>query len=191
MSTRCNLQVQDNIKGEHILYRHCDGMPDGAGKEIKKFLSDYVKSVETPYDYEDITKGIIDDLGFEDEGTVAKDINYFYEIVVHPNTIFYTCYHVPVFRNYDINNIEEYPDCEEIECEEFNNCNIPKETIDKATDVIIDSKELLNYIDRRNKLLDELIEKVEFENHDLMIKFKKMLEVAYDSGYNVNKIDNI
>lgn len=191
MSTRCNLLIQDNVKGEHILYRHCDGMPDSAGEEIKNFLKEYVKNTNTSYNYEDISNGIINDLGFEDDGKVARDINYFYEIIVHPNTLFYTCWHVPVFAKYDIYDLEDNPDCEEIECEEFNNFNIPKETIDKATDVIIDSKELLKYIDRRNKLLDELIEKVEFENHDLMIKFKKMLEVAYDSGYNVNKIDNI
>lgn len=191
MSTRCNLLVQDNVKGEHILYRHCDGMPDSAGEEIKKFLKNYVKNTDTPYNHEDISNGIIDDLGFEDEGTVAGDINYFYEIIVHPNTIFYTCWHVPVFAKYDIYDLQDNPDCEEIECEEFNNCNIPKETIDKATDVIVDSKELLKYVDKKNKFIDELLSKFKFGSDVVKDKFKNMLDIAYDQGYNCSRIDNI
>ncbi len=191
MSTRCNLQVQDNIEGEHILYRHCDGMPDIAGNEIKNFLKEYVKNTNTTYNYEEISKGIIDQLGFEDEGTVAKDINYFYEIVVHPNTIFFTSWHVPVFGNYDIDNLEDNPDCEELECEEFNKCNIPKEIIDKATDVITDSKELLNYVDKKNKFIDELLSKVEFGSDVVKNKFRIMLDITYNQGYNCSRIDNI
>lgn len=191
MSTRCNLLVQDNVKGEHILYRHCDGMPDSAGEEIKNFLKEYVKNTDTPYNHEDISNGIIDDLGFEDEGTVAGDINYFYEIIVHPNTIFYTCWYVPVFAKYDIYDLEDNPDCEELECEEFNNCNIPKETIDKATDVIVDSKELLKYVDKKNKFIDELLSKVEFGSDVVKDKFKNMLDITYDQGYNCSRVDNI
>ena len=186
MSTRCNLQIQDNIEGEHILYRHCDGMPDSAGNEIKNFLNDYVKNTNTTYNYEEISKGIIEQLGFEDEGKVAKDINYFYEIVVHPNTIFYTCWHVPVFGNYDIDSLEDYPDCEE-----FNKCNIRKETINKSTDDIVDSKELLKYVDRRNKFLDELLDEVELNGGISRDKIMNMLKVTYDQGYNYNRVDNI
>lgn len=191
MSTRCNLLVQDNIKGEHILYRHCDGMPDSAGKQIKEYLKEYVMNTNTTYNYEDISNGIIDNLGFEDEGTVAKDINYFYEIIVHPNTIFYTCYHVPVFGNYDIDNIEEYPDCETVECEEFNKFTIPKETIDNTKEIITDSKDALKYVEERNNFLNKLIEK--YTNDDNISKdvFKESLKIAYNQGYNNRLIDTI
>lgn len=191
MSTRCNLLVQDNVKGEHILYRHCDGMPDSAGEEIKKFLKDYVKNTEIPYNYEDISNGIIDDLGFEDEGTVAGDINYFYEIIVYPNTIFYTCRHVPVFAKYDIYALDDNQDCEEIECEEFNNCNIPIETIEKAEDLIFDSKKLLKYVDERNKFIDKLMEKYTIEAGISKDAYRKALEVSYNQGYNNHLIESI
>lgn len=190
MSTRCNLLVQDNIKGEHILYRHCDGMPDSAGKQIKEYLKEYVTN-NTSYNYDDISNDIIEKLGFNEESKFAKDINYYYEIIVRPNTIFYTCYHVPVFGEYDIYNIEEYSNCETVECEEFNKFTIPKETIDNTKEIIVDSEEVLKYVEERNKFLNKLIEKYTNDADISKEVFKESLIAAYNQGYNNHLIDTI
>lgn len=192
MSTRCNIIIESSIhdNDDKILYRHCDGMPSSAGKEIKSELSEYVNNKDS-FDYGVIAKRFINNIDFEEEDSIAGDINYLYKITVYPSNIFYSCYYVPVFKKYDIENIDDDPDCELIECQDFNNCNIPMETIEKTNDVIVDSKKLLHYIDERNKFIDKLLEKYNNEVGISKDVYKKALEASYNQGYNYHLIDSI
>lgn len=40
MSTRANIRITEG-DGQILLYHHCDGYPEGVGKELKEFLKFY------------------------------------------------------------------------------------------------------------------------------------------------------
>ncbi len=59
MSTRCLTVIQDKDGKENcVMYRHCDGYPDGHGKELKDFLRgmEVVNGIQC--DYERVANGI-------------------------------------------------------------------------------------------------------------------------------------
>lgn len=198
MSTRCNIVVQSSISGQNILYKHCDGYPDGGiGDSLKKLLDYYTKNIEE-YDYVSLTNSILltyDDI-IKDE-KVAKDISYVYKIIVYTHTIFYTCYKVPVCGDYDIGNIDDEKDCSIIDSKEFNTYTsepINESNINNAECVIDDTKTLLEYTNTRNYFIDQLITKYKnsdkFDKKDIKL-ITELLKLSYDQGYNYKRLDNI
>lgn len=189
MPTRCNIIVQSGISGRNILYRHCDGYPDsGTGDDLKTVLEKYSKNVEE-YDYESLTKQILDSYDdIQEDDKVAKDISYLYEIVVYEHTIFYTCYKVSVMEDYDIDKEEN---CEVIECEEYNNVYTDKNQLESTKDVIYDAKTLLEYTNKRNYFIEQIIKKYRDSNTKDIKLVTELLKLSYDQGYNCSKLDNI
>lgn len=192
MPTRCNIIVQSGISGHNILYRHCDGYPDrGTGDDLKTVLEKYSKNVEE-YDYESLTKQILvsyDDIQEDDK--VARDISYLYEITLFNHTIFYTCYKVPVIGDYDIDNIDEDENCSIIECKEYNNVYTDKNQLESTKDVIDDAKTLLEYTNKRNYFIEQIIKKYRDSNTKDIKLVTELLKLSYDQGYNCSKLDNI
>lgn len=197
MSTRCNIIVQSGISSEqNILYKHCDGYPDGGiGDDLKTTLEEYSKSTEI-YDYETLTKYILnsyDDIREDDR--VAKDISYLYKINVYEHKIVYTCYKVPIMEDYDIDNIDEQENCEVIECEDYNNIytsnTINENNINSAEDVIDDARSLFEYTNKRNYFIDEVIKKYKDSNIKDIKLITELLKLSYDQGYNYSRLTNI
>ena len=192
MPTRCNIIVKSGISGRNILYRHCDGYPDhGTGDDLKIVLEKYSKNVEE-YDYESLTKQILvsyDDIQEDDK--VARDISYLYEITLFNHTIFYTCYKVPVIGDYDIDNIDEDENCSIIECKEYNNVYTDKNQLESTKDVIDDAKTLLEYTNKRNYFIEQIIKKYRDSNTKDINLVTELLKLSYDQGYNCSKLDNI
>ena len=192
MSTRCNIIVQSGISGRNILYRHCDGYPDrGTGDDLKIVLEKYSKNVEE-YDYESLTKQILDSYDdIQEDDKVARDISYLYEITLFNHTIFYTCYKVPVIGDYDIDNIDEDKNCSIIECKEYNNVYTDKNQLESTKDVIDDAKTLLEYTNKRNYFIEQIIKKYRDSNTKDIKLVTELLKLSYDQGYNCSKLDNI
>ena len=192
MPTRCNIIVQSGISGRNILYRHCDGYPDrGTGDDLKIVLEKYSKNVEE-YDYESLTKQILDSYDdIQEDDKVARDISYLYEITLFNHTIFYTCYKVPVIGDYDIDNIDEDENCSIIECKEYNNVYTDKNQLESIKDVIDDAKTLLEYTNKRNYFIEQIIKKYRDSNTKDIKLVTELLKLSYDQGYNCSKLDNI
>lgn len=189
MPTRCNIIVQSSISGRNILYRHCDGYPDnGTGDYLKIVLEKYSKNVEE-YDYESLTKQILgsyDDIQEDDK--VAKDISYLYFINVFNCTIFYTCYKVPVMGDYDIDDEEN---CKVIERKEYNNVYTDKNQLESTKDVIDDARTLLEYTNKRNYFIEQIIKKYRDSNTKDIKLVTELLKLSYDQGFNCSRLDNI
>ena len=192
MPTRCNIIVKSGISGRNILYRHCDGYPDsGTGDDLKIVLEKYSKNVEE-YDYESLTKQILDSYDdIQEDDKVARDISYLYEITLFNHTIFYTCYKVPVIGDYDIDNIDEDENCSIIECKEYNNVYTDKNQLESTKDVIDDAKTLLEYTNKRNYFIEQIIKKYRDSNTKDINLVTELLKLSYDQGYNCSKLDNI
>lgn len=192
MSTRCNIIVQSGITGRNILYRHCDGYSDsGTGDDLKAVLGKYSKTTKE-YDYETLTKHILDTYDdIREDDRVARDISYLYEITVFNHTIFYTCYKVPVIGDYDIDNIDEDENCSIIESKEYNNVYTDKSQLESTKDVIDDAKVLLNYANKRNYFIEQIIKKYKTSNTKDINLITELLKLSYDQGYNCSKLDNI
>ena len=192
MPTRCNIIVQSGISGHNILYRHCDGYPDcGTGDDLKTVLEKYSKNVEE-YDYESLTKQILvsyDDIQEDDK--VARDISYLYEITLFNHTIFYTCYKVPVIGDYDIDNIDEDENCSIIECKEYNNVYTDKNQLESTKEVIDDARSLLEYTNKRNYFIEQIIKKYRDSNTKDIKLVTELLKLSYDQGFNCSRLDNI
>ena len=192
MPTRCNIIVQSGISGRNILYRHCDGYPDrGTGDDLKIVLEKYSKNVEE-YDYESLTKQILgsyDDIQEDDK--VARDISYLYEITLFNHTIFYTCYKVPVIGDYGIDNIDEDENCSIIECKEYNNVYTDKNQLESTKDVIDDARTLLEYTNKRNYFIEQIIKKYRDSNTKDIKLVTELLKLSYDQGFNCSRLDNI
>ena len=192
MPTRCNIIVQSGISGHNILYRHCDGYPDrGTGDDLKTVLEKYSKNVEE-YDYESLTKQILDSYDdIQEDDKVARDISYLYEITLFNHTIFYTCYNVPVIGDYDIDNIDEDENCSIIECKEYNNVYTDKNQLESTKDVIDDARTLLEYTNKRNYFIEQIIKKYRDSNTKDIKLVTELLKLSYDQGYNCSRLDNI
>lgn len=192
MPTRCNIIVQSGISGRNILYRHCDGYPDsGTGDDLKAVLEKYSKTTKE-YDYETLTKHILDTYDdIREDDRVARDISYLYEITVFNHTIFYTCYKVPVIGDYDIDNIDEDENCSIIESKEYNNVYTDKSQLESTKDVIDDAKVLLDYANKRNYFIEQIIKKYEASNTKDINLITELLKLSYDQGYNCSRLDNI
>lgn len=192
MPTRCNIIVQSGITGRNILYRHCDGYPDsGTGDDLKAVLGKYSKTTKE-YDYETLTKHILDTYDdIREDDRVARDISYLYEITVFNHTIFYTCYKVPVIGDYDIDNIDEDENCSIIESKEYNNVYTNKSQLESTKDVIDDAKVLLDYANKRNYFIEQIIKKYKTSNTKDINLITELLKLSYDQGYNCSKLDNI
>ena len=192
MPTRCNIIVKSGISGRNILYRHCDGYPDsGTGDDLKAVLEKYSKNVEE-YDYESLTKQILDSYDdIQEDDKVARDISYLYEITLFNHTIFYTCYKVPVIGDYDIDNIDEDKNCSIIECKEYNNVYTDKNQLESTKDVIDDARQLLEYTNKRNYFIEQIIKKYRDSNTKDIKLVTELLKLSYDQGYNCSKLDNI
>ena len=192
MPTRCNIIVQSGISDRNILYRHCDGYPDsGTGDYLKIVLEKYSKNAEE-YDYESLTKQILgsyDDIQEDDK--VARDISYLYEITLFNHTIFYTCYKVPVIGDYDIDNIDEDENCSIIECKEYNNVYTDKNQLESTKDVIDDARTLLEYTNKRNYFIEQIIKKYRDSNTKDIKLVTELLKLSYDQGFNCSRLDNI
>ena len=192
MPTRCNIIVQSGISGHNILYRHCDGYPDrGTGDDLKIVLEKYSKNVEE-YDYESLTKQILDSYDdIQEDDKVARDISYLYEITLFNHTIFYTCYKVPVIGDYDIDNIDEDENCSIIECKEYNNVYTDKNQLESTKDVIDDARTLLEYTNKRNYFIEQIIKKYRDSNTKDIKLVTELLKLSYDQGFNCSRLDNI
>ena len=192
MHTRCNIIVQSGISGRNILYRHCDGYPDrGTGDDLKIVLEKYSKNVEE-YDYESLTKQILDSYDdIQEDDKVARDISYLYEITLFNHTIFYTCYKVPVIVDYDIDNIDEDENCSIIECKEYNNVYTDKNQLESTKDVIDDARTLLEYTNKRNYFIEQIIKKYRDSNTKDIKLVTELLKLSYDQGFNCSRLDNI
>lgn len=192
MPTRCNIIVQSGISGRNILYRHCDGYPDGGtGDDLKVVLEKYSKTTKE-YDYETLAKHILDTYDdIREDDRVARDISYLYEITVFNHTIFYTCYKVPVIGDYDIDNIDEDENCSIIESKEYNNVYTDKSQLECTKDVIDDAKVLLDYANKRNYFIEQIIKKYKTSNTKDINLITELLKLSYDQGYNCSKLDNI
>ena len=192
MPTRCNIIVQSGISGHNILYRHCDGYPDrGTGDDLKTVLEKYSKNVEE-YDYESLTKQILDSYDdIQEDDKVARDISYLYEITLFNHTIFYTCYKVPVIGDYDIDNIDEDENCSIIECKEYNNVYTDKNQLESTKDVIDDARTLLEYTNKRNYFIEQIIKKYRDSNTKDIKLVTELLKLSYDQGFNCSRLDNI
>ena len=192
MPTRCNIIVQSGISGCNILYRHCDGYPDrGTGDDLKAVLEKYSKNVEE-YDYESLTKQILDSYDdIQEDDKVARDISYLYEITLFNHTIFYTCYKVPVIGDYDIDNIDEDENCSIIECKEYNNVYTDKNQLESTKDVIDDARTLLEYTNKRNYFIEQIIKKYRDSNTKDIKLVTELLKLSYDQGFNCSRLDNI
>ena len=192
MPTRCNIIVQSGISGHNILYRHCDGYPDrGTGDDLKTVLEKYSKNVEE-YDYESLTKQILesyDDIHEDDK--VARDISYLYEITLFNHTIFYTCYKVPVIGDYDIDNIDEDENCKVIERKEYNHVYTDENNLESTKDVIDDARTLLEYTNKRNYFIEQIIKKYRDSNTKDIKLVTELLKLSYDQGFNCSRLDNI
>ena len=190
MPTRCNIIVKSGISGRNILYRHCDGYPDsGTGDDLKIVLEKYSKNVEE-YDYESLTKQILDSYDdIQEDDKFARDISYLYEITLFNHTIFYTCYKVPVIGDYDIDNIDE--DCSIIECKEYNNVYTDKNQLESTKEVIDDARQLLEYTNKRNYFIEQIIKKYRDSNTKDIKLVTELLKLSYDQGYNCSRLDNI
>lgn len=192
MPTRCNIIVQSGISGHNILYRHCDGYPDrGTGDDLKAVLEKYSKNVEE-YDYESLTKQILDSYDdIQEDDKVARDISYLYEITLFNHTIFYTCYKVPVIGDYDIDNIDEDENCSIIECKEYNNVYTDKNQLESTKEVIDDARTLLEYTNKRNYFIEQIIKKYRDSNTKDIKLVTELLKLSYDQGFNCSRLDNI
>ena len=192
MPTRCNIIVQSGISGHNILYRHCDGYPDrGTGDDLKIVLEKYSKNVEE-YDYESLTKQILDSYDdIQEDDKVARDISYLYEITLFNHTIFYTCYKVPVIGDYDIDNIDEDENCSIIECKEYNNVYTDKKQLESTKEVIDDARTLLEYTNKRNYFIEQIIKKYRDSNTKDIKLVTELLKLSYDQGFNCSRLDNI
>ena len=192
MPTRCNIIVKSGISGRNILYRHCDGYPDsGTGDDLKIVLEKYSKNVEE-YDYESLTKQILDSYDdIQEDDKVARDISYLYEITLFNHTIFYTCYKVPVIGDYDIDNIDEDKNCSIIECKEYNNVYTDKNQLESTKEVIDDARTLLEYTNKRNYFIEQIIKKYRDSNTKDIKLVTELLKLSYDQGFNCSRLDNI
>ena len=192
MPTRCNIIVKSGISGRNILYRHCDGYPySGTGDDLKAELEKYSKNVEE-YDYESLTKQILDSYDdIQEDDKVARDISYLYEITLFNHTIFYTCYKVPVIVDYDIDNIDEDENCSIIECKEYNNVYTDKNQLESTKDVIDDARTLLEYTNKRNYFIEQIIKKYRDSNTKDIKLVTELLKLSYDQGFNCSRLDNI
>ena len=192
MPTRCNIIVQSGISGRNILYRHCDGYPDnGTGDDLKIVLEKYSKNVEE-YDYESLTKQILESYDdIQEDDKVARDISYLYEITLFNHTIFYTCYKVPVIGDYDIDNIDEDENCSIIECKEYNNVYTDKNQLESTKEVIDDARTLLEYTNKRNYFIEQIIKKYRDSNTKDIKLVTELLKLSYDQGFNCSRLDNI
>ena len=189
MPTRCNIIVKSGISGRNILYRHCDGYPDsGTGDDLKIVLEKYSKNVEE-YDYESLTKQILDSYDdIQEDDKVARDISYLYEITLFNHTIFYTCYKVPVIGDYDIDNIDEDENCSIIECKEYNNVYTDKNQLESTKEVIDDARQLLEYTNKRNYFIEQIIKKYRDSNTKDIKLVTELLKLSYDQGYIISKM---
>lgn len=98
MSTRCNILIKDGKNPPVLLYRHCDGYPEGAGVELKRLVEQYFigNQYATPCEFATFliryrkkanqdfaflyarTDGYI--LSYELAASVQSDIDYLYFI---------------------------------------------------------------------------------------------------------------
>ena len=189
MPTRCNIIVQSGISGRNILYRHCDGYPDnGTGDDLKIVLEKYSKNVEE-YDYESLTKQILDSYDdIQEDDKVARDISYLYEITLFNHTIFYTCYKVPVMGDYDIDDEEN---CKVIERKEYNHVYTDENSLESTKEVIDDARTLLEYTNKRNYFIEQIIKKYRDSNTKDIKLVTELLKLSYDQGFNCSRLDNI
>lgn len=187
MPTRCNIIVKSGISGRNILYRHCDGYPDsGTGDDLKTVLEKYSKNTEE-YSYESLTKQILDSYDdIQEDDKVARDISYLYEITVFVHTIFYTCYKVPVIGDYDIDNIDE--NCSIIESKEYNHVYTDESNLESTKGVIDDARTLLEYTNKRNYFIEQIIKKYRDSNTKDIKLVTELLKLSYDQGYIISKM---
>ena len=149
------------------------------------------KNVEE-YDYESLTKQILDSYDdIQEDDKVARDISYLYEITLFNHTIFYTCYKVPVIGDYDIDNIDEDENCSIIECKEYNNVYTDKNQLESTKDVIDDARTLLEYTNKRNYFIEQIIKKYRDSNTKDIKLVTELLKLSYDQGFNCSRLDNI
>lgn len=79
MSTRCHVIVIDSNDESHYVYHHCDGYPEGVGKDLKKILSKCSESGE--YDWECILEEMMKyDDSYEEDSGIHGDEEYLYYI---------------------------------------------------------------------------------------------------------------
>ena len=78
MPTRCNVVVIDD-QDEIILYHHCDGYPNGVGKELMDYLTK-----NNPKTAEDVYRGLVFKYGdeYEIEDRLSGDIDYRYVVTL-------------------------------------------------------------------------------------------------------------
>ena len=122
MSTRSNIIIQQRTNNEtHYvqIYRHFDGYPDGAGKELARILSEFINRTDKNDIYsspislaEEITK---QDDSFEiefqttdiNEINLHADIEYFYVIDMNLDVLEMKEFISKELREYAINNKSE------------------------------------------------------------------------------------
>lgn len=86
MSTRCMIIIEDGYN-KILLYRHCDGYPEGAGKDLKRFFTEKRFGYDTHlHDAEQIAHALIlwharNGVRVEPACEIHGDIDYIY--VVH------------------------------------------------------------------------------------------------------------
>ena len=92
MSTRANIRITQG-EGQMLLYRHCDGYPEGVGSELKEYLE---KRCRYGWYAENIARGLVtmkDEYGsFPYEPAIGKhgDVEYVYVIDCDNQKL--TCY---------------------------------------------------------------------------------------------------
>ena len=192
MPTRCNIIVKSGISGRNILYRHCDGYPDsGTGDDLKIVLEKYSKNVEE-YDYESLTKQILDSYDdIQEDDKVARDISYLYEITLFNHTIKKTLKVMSYWKNYDIDDIDDEENCKVIERKEYNHVYTDENNLESIKEVIDDARTLLEYTNKRNYFIEQIIKKYRDSNTKDIKLVTELLKLSYDQGFNCSRLDNI
>lgn len=91
MATRCNIRVRFNTT-ERLFYRHLDGYPSCAGKDLVDLIDMEVTDEPTMSDFTDFCNTIVEDYGCEEVPVEAGDIEWYYDVSIDEAKV--SCYSV-------------------------------------------------------------------------------------------------
>jgi len=92
MSTRCNVIVADAQTGERaFLYHHCDGYPEGVGRDLSEMLVGFRKEFEgRRLDTRELVRYIQGkDKAYEPTTGIHGDAEYLYTLKVMPEKVLF------------------------------------------------------------------------------------------------------
>ena len=93
--------------------------------------------------------------------------------------------------DYDIDDIDDEENCKVIERKEYNHVYTDENNLESTKEVIDDARTLLEYTNKRNYFIEQIIKKYRDSNTKDIKLVTELLKLSYDQGFNCSRLDNI